>query len=138
MSHFTTMTTQITDPEALRSALGDVGYGDVEVHDHAQPLYGYLGDQRSDRANVIVRRRHIGRASNDIGFRREEDGHYLAVISEYDRRVHDDAWLGRVSARHAYNATSATLAEQGFHIADETVEEDGTVRLVLRRIGAGQ
>jgi hypothetical protein len=135
MSHFTTMTTQITDPDALRAALADVGYRDVEVHDEAQPLYGYRGDVRADRAHVIVRRRYIGRASNDIGFRRESDGHFLAVISEYDRRKHNEAWLGRVNARHAYHATSATLAEQGFHIADETVEEDGTVRLVLRRVG---
>lgn len=138
MSHFTTMTTQITDPDALRSALADVGYSDVEIHEEARPLFGYLGDMRADRAHVIVRRRYIGRASNDIGFRREPDGHFLAVISEFDRRVHDDAWLGRVSARHAYHATSATLAEQGFHLADETVEEDGSVRLVLRRIGDGQ
>jgi hypothetical protein len=135
MSHFTTMTTQITDPEALRAALADVGYDHVEVHDEAQALYGYQGDRRDDRAHVIVRRRHVGRASNDIGFRREEDGRFLAVISEYDRRVHDEAWLGRVNARHAYHATTATLAEQGFHIADEAVEEDGSVRLVLRRVG---
>jgi hypothetical protein len=132
------MTTQITDPEALQSALADVGYDNVEVHEEARPLYGYRGDMRDDRAHVIVRRQHIGRASNDIGFRREPDGRFLAVISEYDRRKHNEAWLGRVSARHAYHVTSATLVEQGFHVAGETVEKDGSVRLVLRRIGSGR
>lgn len=40
-----------------------------------QPLYGYQGDLRSDSAHVIVRRAHLGRASNDIGFLHQEDGH---------------------------------------------------------------
>jgi hypothetical protein len=133
LSHFTTLATQLTDTEALCAALSDVGYGAVEVHEQAQPLFGYQGDQRRDRAHVIVRRGRIGSASNDIGFRREEDGHFLAVISEYDRQRHDEAWLGRVTARHAYHVTARTLADQGFDIAEETTERDGTVRMVLRR-----
>lgn len=133
MSHFTTMTTQLTDPDALRAALADVGYGEVELHDTPQPLYGYQGDVRSDRAHVIVRRAHIGRASNDLGFLHQEDGRYRAVISEYDRRKHDDHWLARLTARHAYHLTTDTLAAQGFTLTEETTERDGTVRMVLRR-----
>ncbi|HEY3954935.1 MAG TPA: hypothetical protein VGM53_16300 [Streptosporangiaceae bacterium] len=74
MSHFTTMTTQLTDTDALRAALADLGYGKIEVHDQPQQLYGYLGGKRADRANVIIRREHIGRASNDIGFLRQDGG----------------------------------------------------------------
>jgi Protein of unknown function (DUF1257) len=133
LSHFTTLATQLTDADALRAALADVGYGEVEIHEQAQPLYGYEGDQRRDRAHVIVRRKHVGRASNDIGFLRQDDGRFLAVISEYDRSKHDTAWLGRLTARHAYHVTSQTLAAQGFHLTEETTEHDGTVRLVLRR-----
>jgi hypothetical protein len=133
MSHFTTMTTQITDAEALRTALADVGYHTVELHDEAQPLFGYRGDERADRAHVIVRREHIGRASNDLGFLHQDDGRYLAVISAYDRTRHDEQWVGRVTARHAYHLTARTLAEQGFDLTEETTERDGTVRMVLRR-----
>ncbi|MGH3243125.1 MAG: DUF1257 domain-containing protein [Spirillospora sp.] len=134
MSHFTTLATKITDSEALCAALADVGFGDVEVHDEAQPLYGYRGDRRADVAHVIVRRRHVGRASNDIGFVRGPDGHFVATISEYDRRKYNESWLGRVTARHAYHLTARTLADQGFHLADETTDRDGTVRMVLRRV----
>ncbi|HVX45945.1 MAG TPA: DUF1257 domain-containing protein [Mycobacteriales bacterium] len=133
MSHFTTLTTQITDQDALCAALADVGYADLEVHAEPQPLYGYRGDRRADRAHVIIRREHVGEVSNDIGFRRQDDGHFLAVISEYDRHRHDEAWLGRVTARHAYHVTRQTLAAQGFDVTEETAERDGTVRLVLRR-----
>jgi hypothetical protein len=133
MSHFTTMSTRLTDTDALRAALADVGYREVEVHDQPQPLFGYQGDQRADRANVIVRRQHVGSASNDIGFLRQDDRSYLAVISEFDRSKHDERWLGRLTARHAYHVAARTLSEQGFDLVDETAERDGTVRMVLRR-----
>ena len=133
MSHLTTMTTQLTDTDALRAALADVGYREVEVHDQPQPLYGYQGDQRADRAHVIVRRKHVGRLSNDIGFRRQDDGNFRAVISDYDRAKHDERWLGRLTARHAYHLTTKTLATQGFDVVNETTGRDGTVRMVLRR-----
>lgn len=134
MSHFTTLRTQITDIDALVAALADVGYRDVEVHDHAQPLFGYRGDVRSERAHVIIRRRHVGHASNDIGFERQPDGRFRAVISEYDRARYNETWLGRLTARHAYHATARTLAAQGFDLVDEQTDRDGTVRLVLRRV----
>lgn len=133
MSHFTTMTTQLTDTDALRAALADLGYGKIEVHEQPQQLYGYLGDKRADRANVIIRREHIGRASNDIGFLRQDGGSFLAVISDYDRARHDERWLGKLTARHAYHVATATLSAQGFDVVQETSERDGTVRLVLRR-----
>ncbi|WP_344286835.1 DUF1257 domain-containing protein [Streptomyces synnematoformans] len=124
----------MTDTDALCAALADVGYGDVEVHDTAQPLYGYRGDLRENTAHVIVRRVHVGRLSNDIGFRHEEDGRFSAVISDYDRHKHGTAWLDRLTARHAYHVTAARLTEEGFHLAEETTERDGTVRMVLRRV----
>jgi glutathione S-transferase len=69
-----------------------------------------------------------------VGFRRERDGTFAAVISEYDRATHNDAWLGRLTARHAYHVTGNTLAAQGFQLVNETTEQDGTVRMVLRRV----
>lgn len=133
VSHFTTLRTRITDRAALVAALSDVGYPEVEVHDDAQPLYGYQGDVRAQRAHVIVRRRHVGHSSNDLGFEQGADGTYRAVISEYDSARHGEAWLRRLTARHAYHATRATLTAQGFDLVDERSERDGTVRLVLRR-----
>ncbi|MFW6694005.1 DUF1257 domain-containing protein [Streptomyces sp. MAR4 CNX-425] len=134
MSHFSVLSTALTDTGALCAALADVGYDEVEVHDDPQPLHGFLGDRRKNTAHVIVRRRHVGRQSNDIGFLRRDDGRFSAVISEYDRHRHGAAWLERLTARHAYHVTTARLTEEGFHLAEETTERDGTVRMVLRRV----
>jgi hypothetical protein len=71
--------------ELLLRALADLGFGEVEEGD-ALPLYGYGGDRRSETAEIVVRRRHVGSASNDLGFARTEDG-FVPVISEYDQRT---------------------------------------------------
>jgi hypothetical protein len=134
VSHFTTLRTHITDRDALVAALADVGYDEVEVHDTPKTLEGWRGDRRSERAHVIVRRRHVGSSSNDIGFRRGDDGRFAAIISDHDRPAHDATWLNRVTARHAYHATTTTLAAQGYQMVEEQTEQGGAVRMVLRRV----
>jgi hypothetical protein len=73
------------DRRLLLAALADLGYRDVEQGE-ALALYGYQGDRREETAELVVRRRHVGRLSNDLGFRRTPDG-LVPVVSEYDRRT---------------------------------------------------
>lgn len=134
MSHFTTIKTQIKNVDALVKALADVGFRSVEVHQTAQALMGYEGDVRSQTAEVIIRRKFVGRLSNDIGFKRQPDGTYEAIISDYDRRHgYGDDWLGQVMQRYGYHHLTATAAQQGFAIEEEENLEDGTIRLVVAR-----
>ena len=133
MSHFTTIQTQFTNPEALLKALDDTGYKQVELHQEAQPLYGYQGDKRPQTAEIIIRRQYVGRASNDLGFKRQEDGTYRAIISDYDRSRHNQEWLNRLNQRYAYHVATAKLEEQGFALIAEEKQEDGRIHLVARR-----
>ena len=134
MSHYTVLRTRISNVKALTRALADVGFKDIEVHETAQPLVGVGGEVRPDRAEVIVRRKHIGWLSNDIGFRRHADGTFEAIISEYDRSTYDQSWLERLTQRYAYHAARAKLQEQGFSVVREEVQENGQIHLVLRRM----
>jgi hypothetical protein len=134
VSHFTRLKTRITDRAALIKALADVGYKLVEAHDTPQHLYGYQGDKRAQAAEVIVRRRHIGSLSNDLGFRRTDDGSFEAIISRYDRRKHSQSWLDRLTQRYAYHVARAKLQEQGFDLVSEETVKDGRIHLVLRRL----
>jgi hypothetical protein len=88
------------DRDCLVAALNAQGYSEVEVHDEAVNLIGYLGDTRPERANVIVRRRYVGTAANDLGFVRESDGTFSAIVSDYDSRKHGAAW--RTGLKKAY------------------------------------
>ncbi|MBO2465841.1 DUF1257 domain-containing protein [Actinomadura violacea] len=134
MSHYTKVRTAITDQERLVEALRAVGFPEVESHLEAVPLYGYQGDARPERAEVVVRRRHVGSASNDIGFRRAEDGTFEAIISGYDRRRYGGEWLQRLAQRYGHLAALAYAETHGFEVAsEETDARTGEIRLTLRR-----
>ncbi len=133
MSHFTCIKTQIKNRDTLIQALSDVGFNDVEVHEKAQHLYGYEGDVRQQTAEVIIRRQHIGVASNDIGFKQHDDGQFEAIISEYDCQQYSQEWLNNLTQRYGYHTLIATAPEQGFTVEEEETLEDGTIRVVVAR-----
>lgn len=86
MSKYMTFTdTEFKDRECLLKALQECGYETVEEGE-ALSLYGYQGDRRAETAQIVVRRKYIGAASNDLGFRKTDAG-YVPVISEYDQRA---------------------------------------------------
>lgn len=133
MSHFTRIRTQLRDAEVLVEALAAVGHRTVEVHDDPQTLYGYRGDARPEKAEVVIRREHVGTASNDIGFARREDGTFEAIISEYDRRRYDAGWLRKLTHSYSHAATLRYAQTHGYEIATDELQRDGTRRLTLRR-----
>ena len=133
MSHFTTIKTQFVAIDALVKALRDLGFPKVEAHEQAQPLHGYQGDIRQDTAEIIIRRKFVGRLSNDIGFKRQADGSFAAIISEYDRAKYSTPWLNSLLQRYAYHAVKQKLDQQGFSLVEEEVKQDKTIHLVLRR-----
>lgn len=133
MSHYTVLETKLTDSDALAEALMDMGYEDVEIFDKSQPLVDFMGDTPDQRAEIIVRRNHVGRLSNDIGFKRGQDGTFQAMISDYDQDRHDAQWLRSLTKRYAYHAARMKLEAQGFALAREERDAHGRIHLLLRR-----
>jgi len=135
MSHFTCITTRIKDTPALLKALADMGFREtkVEVCEQARNLHGYQGDVREQTAEVIIRRKHIGSASNDIGFKQQENGNFEAIISEYDRHRYSQKWVNQLTQRYGYHVLMETAPQQGFNVEEEEVLEDGTIRVVVTR-----
>lgn len=87
MSEFIESKTKMKDRKALIAALIEMGWKEteIEIHDTPAHLYGYQGDKRDEVAHIIIRKHNVGGSSNDIGFRKEEDGTYTPVISKFDR-----------------------------------------------------
>lgn len=133
MSHFTRVRTSLRDAEVLAAALRRMGFAQVEAHEQPQTLYGYRGDPRPERAEVIVRRQYIGQASNDIGFARQPDGTLEAIISAYDRSRYNAKWLAKLTQEYGHAAALGYAETHGYEIATDQVEQDGTRRLTLRR-----
>ncbi len=134
MSHYTVLTTRICDPHYLGEAMADMGYEEVEVHDQPQPLIDYQGRETKQKAEVIVRRRHLSWVSNDLGFCRQSNGTMNAIISDYDRDKHNKGWMLELTRRYAYQAARGKLEAQGFDVAHEQRDAEGRIHLVLRRM----
>ena len=111
MSHYTTTELQVKDQEAFIDALIEcwndargikLTREDIEVHDAPQNLYGYQGDMRSQKANLIIRKSKVGSAANDIGFH-IKDGKCTAYISEYDQHSYTKKWQKKVMQTYSEN-----------------------------------
>ncbi|HEY7063774.1 MAG TPA: DUF1257 domain-containing protein [Chloroflexota bacterium] len=117
------------DRRLLLGALTDLGYSDVEEGE-ALPLYGYQGDRRPETAQVVVRRRHLGSASNDVGFTRTPAG-YVPIVSEYDQRtLHGGRFL--VELRTAYSERVIEEVRRRLHGTARRTLEGSVVKVTVR------
>lgn len=113
MSAYTEQKTQINDAAVLKECLAEKGYKEVEQHSTPQQLVGYHGDLRKDTAEIIIRRKHVGGASNDIGFKKQKDGSFAAVISDFDKGKHNEAWMSDLKKRYADKKIRKVAQQQG-------------------------
>lgn len=117
------------DRRLLLAALADLGYAEVE-EGAALPLYGYQGDRRPETAAIVVRRRHLGAASNDLGFARTPHG-YVPIISEYDQRtLLGGAFLVRL--RTAYSEQVVAEVTRRLHGTARRTVEGSVVTIRVR------
>ena len=114
MSKYHEYQCEFKDEESLVKGLNDMGYKNVEVHKEAQSLFGYHGDRRQEKANVIVRRQHISSAANDLGFIKKSNGSFAAIVSEFDSGKHDASWFIGLKKAYGENAAIKVAAKNGF------------------------
>ena len=134
MSHFTSIKTEIKNPKHLLRALADIGFTHVEMYQVPERLYGFEGRLRPESAEVIIRRKYLSSASNDIGFKRQDDGTFEAIISSYDRNYkYSQEWLNRLTQRYGYHTLMDVVQVEGFNVEEEEVLEDGTIRVMVAK-----
>lgn len=117
------------DRQLLLAALADLGYTEIEEGE-ALPLYGYHGDRRPETAEIVIRRRHVGSLSNDLGFARSPQG-YVPVVSEYDQRtLHGGQFL--VKLRTVYNERVVDEVKRRLHGTAHRTVEGNIVKVRIR------
>lgn len=128
MSEFVKCQTKFKDLQALVDALVGMGWtrDQIETHEKGAHLYGYQGDKRTQTANVIIRRQHVGGASNDIGFVKNADGTYEGIISEYDSRAaigmakhtrgYNQAWLKELTQKYTESLYTREAVRKGYKV----------------------
>lgn len=135
MSKYGVTVTELRDERCLTEALQELGY-EVEVHPQGANLEGYEGRERPERANVIIRRRHLDPASNDIGFARTADGRFTALLSEYDQAIgYNWKWLGRVQQAYKEKQTLTMARAKGYILKAREVIQTPEGQQVRLRFG---
>jgi hypothetical protein len=137
MSKYKRIQTQLKDRDALLAAIDAVGVP-CEVAEEGGPLslYDWHGFRRPEKADVVIRRKDIGGASNDLGFVWDaETGAYEVIISAFDDHKgvgHGLHVLNQVRQRYALDAVTA-LAEQNGYMVEPVQSEGEVVRMKLVR-----
>ena len=134
MSAYTTIRTKLVSRDYLVQALHDMGYTEVETFDRPTTLVGYFGEDESSKAEVIIRKPNLGGASADVGFAKDRNGSFTAVINDMDRKRFGYVWVEQIAQRYAYHVARDQLADKGFELVEEQVEQDRSIRLTLRRV----
>jgi hypothetical protein len=125
MSHFSQIKTQIRNLDSLKSALSDLGLAWKSEH---SPVRGYKGQTQT--AEVVIEQAN----GYDVGFAWNGQEYELVADMQFWQLNHSvDLFLKQVTQRYAYHTVMGETQKQGFQLAEEQQQADGSIRLVLQR-----
>ncbi len=128
MSHFSNIKTQIRNLTALQAALTDMG---IDWKSGSRPVRGYRGQTLT--AEVVIEQDN----GYDVGFSWNGREYELVADLQYWQQPWSvEGFINRVSQRYAFNTVMSETAKQGFQVAEEQTNEDGSIRLVVQRWSA--
>jgi len=134
MSKYKRIATQFRDRKCLLEALKRTGVPfEVAKNGEQMHLYGYMGDRRRERAELVIRRQHIGSASNDLGYVwNAQAGAYEAIVSEYDTRcIQTTKIRQKIKQQYAVSKVVKEARRKGMRVVQRR-NEQGQIRLVLQ------
>lgn len=133
MSEYHVIETEFKDQQVLIEALEEMGYH-PEVYDKPKNLLGYQGDKRQQKAHIIIPRRQVGGASNDVGFEKV-DGKYICHASGYDAPWRTGAKISKLKQTYGEKKIMKSVRQSSrYSFMSRKVTEDGEVKIKIRRI----
>jgi hypothetical protein len=128
MSHFSNIKTKIRNLTALKTSLSNLG---IDWKEGPRTVRGYQGQTLT--AEVVVEQ-----ANNyDIGFSwNGQEYELVADLQYWQQPLTVDGFLKQVTKGYALETILQESAKQGFQIAEQTNNQDGSIRLVVQRWSA--
>lgn len=123
MSHFTTVKTQIKQKEMLKKALNKLGYDNVIENGI---IRGYQGNQQ--QADIVVQ----GIGGYDVGFVQEGE-QYTIIADFWGLSPKERSLTEKIAQQYAFCLIQEESAKQGFQMAEQTVQKDGTIKIVMQK-----
>lgn len=131
MSHFTKCELKLKNLAALKRALEDLELGYEEAEQgQAATVRGYRGQTMEAKLSINM-------GKYDVGVVMNEDGTYDMVADwwgvEVTKGLSQEEFTQQVNQRYQYNNVRQACESKGYTLEEEEVEEDGTVKLYVRR-----
>lgn len=128
MSHFSQIKTQIRNLSSLKAALNDLG---IDWKEGPATVRGYQGQTHS--AEVVIEQQN----QYDVGFRwNGKEYELVADLQYWQQPLTVNGFLSQVSQRYAYHTVMNATSQEGFTVAEEQKNKDGSIRLVVQRWSA--
>ena len=125
MSHFSNIKTQIRNLQSLKAALNDL---EINWKEGPHPVRGYQGQTQT--AEVVIEQDN----NYDIGFSwNGQEYELVADLQYWQQPLTVDGFLKRVTQGYAYHTVVNETAKQGFEIAEQQKNADGSIRLLVQR-----
>lgn len=125
MSHFSQIKTQIRNLTSLQAALTDMG---IDWKSGTREVRGYRG--QTHQAQVTIEQDN----GFDIGFAWNGNEYELVADLQYwEQKWTVNRFINEVSQRYAYQTVVSETTKQGFQIAEQQKNDDGSIRVVLQR-----
>ena len=125
MSHFTKIKTKLYDLEILKVSLSDLNLNWTVDN---KSIRGY--QNQLHEADLIIKQSN----NYDIGFKWNGNEYELVTdLMFWSQSFSVDKFLNQVNQRYAYNSIIQVSQDEGFQFSKVENQQDGSVRLVLRR-----
>jgi hypothetical protein len=128
MSHFSNIKTKIRNLTALKTSLTNLG---IDWKEGPRAVRGYQGQTLT--AEVVVEQ-----ANNyDIGFSwNGQEYELVADLQYWQQPLTVEGFLQQVTKGYALETILQESAKQGFQVAEQTNNQDGSIRVVVQRWSA--
>jgi hypothetical protein len=131
MSHFTKCEMKMTNLAALKKALADLDLQFTEATEGvAATVRGFRGDTLKAAMSIDMGRYDIGVIGN-------ADGTYDLTADwwgvETTKGVSEDEFKHQLNQRYQYHNVKEACDSKGYSLEEEVNEEDGSIRLVVRK-----
>ena len=125
MSHFTSIKTKLYDRATIEKSLSDLN---LKWEINVSTVRGY--NKQEALADIVIRQNN----NHDIGFRWNGKEYELVTdLMFWDQKYSVNKFLNQINQRYAFNLITKVSEEQSFQFVESENQQDGSIRLVLRK-----